>query len=86
MATNDDTPATVQNGHEEASEAPAAKKPYFEVAKDAKGTWHWCLWSANGRMLATNAVQYERRNDCTKAIQSMLDALKEKVNVLVRSE
>ncbi len=63
----------------------APRTPYIEVAKDEKGRWHWCLWSANGRMLATNPNPYERRAECTGAVETMMKCFEKRVNILVRS-
>lgn len=45
--------------------------PWFEIAQDAEGRWHWCLWSPNGRPLAISATLYERDKDCVTAAKSL---------------
>jgi uncharacterized protein YegP (UPF0339 family) len=54
---------------------PSGPKPLIEMAEDAHGNWHWCLWSANGRALATNADPFTRRNDCEQSITAVKKAI-----------
>lgn len=58
---------------------------YFEVATDEDGTFHWCLWSANGRMMARNAASYERQKDVVQAIRN-LQRLIPSVQLIVKTE
>lgn len=52
--------------------APVARTAYFEIAADADGQWHWCLWSGNGRLMARNAEEYPRRKDVIQAIKTLV--------------
>lgn len=45
---------------------------FFEVAVDEEGKWHWVLWSGNGRMVARNPAEYERRKDVVQAIRNLV--------------
>lgn len=52
------------------------RKPFFEVAQDEAGMWHWVLWSPNGRHMATNAIEYDRRKDAIAAIANFVEGVK----------
>jgi uncharacterized protein YegP (UPF0339 family) len=52
--------------------APSSRTPFFELAQDHEGEWHWALWSGNGRMMARNAEGYQRRKDCLQAVKNMI--------------
>lgn len=56
---------------------------YFEVAMDKQGQWHWCLWTANGRAMALNADGYNERNDCTRAIETLQEIMKQPLQIVV---
>jgi uncharacterized protein YegP (UPF0339 family) len=64
-------PETVQPSGVE----PPVHRPYFEIAKDKDGNWHWVLWSANGHQMAINALPYPRQNDITTAIKAVMRAM-----------
>lgn len=64
-----DTPQTGQTGQK--------VPPWVEVAQDEEGKWHWCLWSSNGRQLATNIVPYERQKDAVQAYKNAAEAFAE---------
>lgn len=68
--SSDSSSDTVQTGHP----APL-RKPFFEVAQDDQGQWHWCLWSSNGRQLAVNANSFPRRSDCTNSIIALKNSV-----------
>lgn len=50
-----------------------AGKPWVELAK-IDGQWHWCLWSANGRALATSAQGYPDQNTAKQAFRNTSEA------------
>lgn len=79
METNkDELPQTGQTGQEPHT------TPFFEIAEDSHGKWHWVLWSGNGRQMAVNAIAYDRRADCISAIRAAADAMP-RANVITRS-
>lgn len=47
---------------------------WFEISQDTDGTWHWVLWSGNGRMLARNALPMETQRVCEKSVKNMVKA------------
>lgn len=55
------------------TEEKVTRQPYIEIDKDERGEWHWCLFSGNGRPMAANVTPFKRRNDCQKAIETMLE-------------
>ena len=59
------TPLTVQTGQN------AARTAWIEIAMDPQGKWHWLLWSGNGRPVARNPVEYEKRKDAIQAAKSV---------------
>lgn len=67
MSEEISAPQTVQTGQK----APGKGAPFFEIAMDEEGHWHWMLWSANGRMMAKNAVAFDRKKDVIPSIRSM---------------
>ena len=75
---------TVQTVQEE--QTRSQREPYFEMAKDADGQWAWCLWSGNGRMMATSAITYTQANDCKSAIQTINGKLGGKLKIVVAHE
>lgn len=50
------------------------RHPWFEIAKDEEGKWHWCLWSGNGRQMAHSAIPYDTRKNAIEAIRLMVAA------------
>ena len=50
-------------------------RPIIELAKDAKGEWHWMLWSINGQPMATNVEPYKRRANATDAINAIVSMI-----------
>lgn len=76
---NEPLPQTGQTGH-----AKETRIPYFEIAEDADGKFHWTLWSGNGRQLAVNATKYDRRKDAVAAIRAMVAAAGQ-ANVIAKS-
>ena len=69
--TNDSVTGTGQTGQD----AQTSKKPFFEIASLTENdvtTWHWCLWSANGRKMATNAEFYDSKKAVVAGIKNML--------------
>lgn len=47
------------------------RPPWIEVAQDADGGWHWCLWSGNGRMMAQNAEVYQTKKHAVSAAKTL---------------
>jgi uncharacterized protein YegP (UPF0339 family) len=74
-----DTPQTVQT-----VQRGRDNEPFFEVAEDSAGKWHWLLWSGNGREMARNAVPYEKKKDVIQAIKS-LQSVVAKARYIVKS-
>lgn len=50
---------------------PATNTAFFEITEDGEGKWHWCLWSGNGRAMARNPGEYERRKDVIQAVRNL---------------
>lgn len=69
------TGQTVQNGKEHT--------PFIELACDSQGKWHWVLWSANGRQVARNAVEYDRKKDAIQALKAIKEVVP-KVKIVVQ--
>jgi uncharacterized protein YegP (UPF0339 family) len=63
------------------------RNPYFEIARDQEGKYHWTLWSANGRAMATNALDtgYNTLSDCKAAISTFAAALTPDTRILIAS-
>lgn len=62
------------------------RKPSIELAADDGGEWHWILWSANGRPIASNPIGYHSQNDCISAIRGFLKMVKgSELNVFVKN-
>lgn len=61
---------TVQTGQ------PVRQKGvFFEIAMDGNGKWHWQLWSANGRPMANNSIEYDRKKDVVAAVKTLQKAI-----------
>lgn len=80
MSEQTPTPNTVQTGQK-----ANRQTPYFEIAEDDDHSWHWMLWAANGRMMATNAIPYRLEKECLQAIRAVNRALQSGDLVIVRS-
>lgn len=72
-------PQTGQTG-----QAGRQHTPFFEISEDGGGDFHWCLWSGNGRQLATNPIPYARQKDALQAIKS-LSGVAAKATIVVKS-
>lgn len=77
---NPEGPEEVAEGQEKEGEELPLCEPCsgsrIEIAK-SKGKFFWMLYSKNGRMIATNPVEFTRLNDLKKAIQSVKDVIDE---------
>jgi uncharacterized protein YegP (UPF0339 family) len=65
--------AVVADTAPETGQTVQTRTPWYEVAKDDSGNWHWMLWSGNGRMMATNMIGYPTRKACLQAIRALRD-------------
>lgn len=47
-------------------------EPFYELAQDPGGRgWVWCLWSGNGRMLASSPEPYPAKKHAMQAIRTL---------------
>jgi uncharacterized protein YegP (UPF0339 family) len=76
------SPETVQT----VQEKPPSRTPFWEIAKDAQGQWHWVLWSGNGRRIATNDIPIVRKKDAVNAIRAVKATIAEAAIVVTGSE
>ena len=76
---------TVQTG-QTAHDGPDIRRPYFEVVQNARGEWEWMLWSGNGRQMAMSVLTYKRRNDCTNAIENMMQIVAQTPKIVVEHQ
>lgn len=59
------------------------RRPYFEIAQDDAGLWHWILWAENGQPMAQSAAPYQRRNNLTDALKRMLDQIGPQTKIVI---
>jgi uncharacterized protein YegP (UPF0339 family) len=60
--SHETAPQTVQTG-----QAKEWRDPWYEIAEDADGRFHWALWTVNGRVVARSGIAYERKKDAVAA-------------------
>lgn len=58
-----------KNDNNERTEASPARPPYFELAQDAEGQWHWLLWAGNGRQMAVSITPFADKRHAVASIQ-----------------
>jgi len=80
MSTTNETPEsddteTVQTV-QPLSKYRADGEPFLEVGIDSEGKWHWVLWSGNGRQVATNVSEYDRKKDAVNGARAVIALLK----------
>lgn len=68
MSTTTNDTESVAEDVQKTVQTVQEREPWFELAADAEGKWHWCLWSGNGRQMARNAMKYNRQNDAMMAV------------------
>ena len=74
VMTPEDTPMDDEDV-QKTGQTVQERETWFEVAQDKEGKWHWVLWSANGRQMARNAMQYNRQSDVTIAIKAFVKSI-----------
>lgn len=48
-----------------------SRDPWYEIAEDGNGRYHWALWTPNGRVVARSGVAYERKKDAVAAARAL---------------
>jgi len=60
------------------------RKPYFEIAEQADGTWAWCLWASNGIALAESGRKFPRKNECAVSCSKLMENLGKEPQIFIR--
>ncbi len=50
------------------------REPWYELAQDTEGQWHWCLWAGNGQQLACSPKGYTEKKHAIQALRLVAPA------------